>query len=204
MNAWIVLASLVTAVDAGARALGAYASIAAAWPAGWRAAPLPPAGDTTPYRTVDRVAWRQVVAAGVPRAVSIPLVAVVGVAIAWTFCAALSLTDLPDVFRGTRSLGRVLASFALCVLRAGAGWFVVCSAADRDDGHLARGAAAVLCLDGALVALPLPCSDVRADDVRVALGGLTAQLALAAGYAYSALRRRGLTLVDPALRPRAN
>lgn len=208
MSGLVVLA-LVLLFDTLARRFGAYGAAEVDWPAGWRAQQLPPVDPASPYRAVDRVAWRAVTAAGIPRAVSVPLWVVLGLSLAWSLCAALALGDLADVLRGTRSLGRALASLALaslalCVARASVGWVVLGAALAQDRARFARGSALALALDAALYALPLPCSDKRADDVVVAAWGIAGHLALAIGFAASAWQRRGLEFIDPAARPRLN
>lgn len=204
MYGWMTIAAVLLLVDTAARRLGVYGDAQHDWPTGWRAERFAPADPESPYRVVDRVAWRPVIAAGIPRAVSIPLLLVLGLSLAWSLCSVLALGDLADVVRGTRTLGRVLASLGLCIARASTGWVVLGAALTQRRARFAVAIAVALTLDAALYALPLPCSDVRADDVNVARWGLVADVSLALGFALSAWARRGLDFTDPATRPRSN
>lgn len=190
-----VLGALV-ALDAGIRRVDGYASSVFHWPAGWRA--LPPAGGpSSPYRHRAGGAWALVVDAGIPRATSIFLPAVLAIVLLWSLATVLALGDLLDVVRGTRSLGFVLASLSLCVIRALDGGAALLAAYERRSGAFFLASGLALGIDVALVELPLPCSDHRIDDVHMALAGGAAQAALVIGYAVSWWERRGLVGSGP-------
>ena len=187
----LVTGGALAALDAGLRRTDVYASTVFDWPAGWRAVPPEP-GPASPYRQGAGGAWTLGVGAGIPRATSVFLAPVLGVALLWSLASMLALGDLRDVFHGTRSLPFVLASLSLCVLRALSGWATLGAAYGRRTGAFFVASAVVLGIDAALACAPLPCSDHRGDDVRMALAGCTAQMALAVGLAVSLWRRRGL------------
>lgn len=204
MSAGLAIVGAVIAVDTLARRAGVYRDASEDWPAGYRATALPPASPDAPYRALNRVVWLRALDAGVPRTVSIPLLVVFGLAVAWSLCAVLAVGDVADVFRGTRGAPRVFASLALCVMRALAGWAVVAYAAPLGGAGFARSTALALALDGALWAFPLPCSDHRDDDVVIARWGFAAHASLAVGYGWSLWRRRGLDFTAPEKRPPLN
>jgi hypothetical protein len=201
-GAVILVGALTLAVDAGARRLGVYAETVTRWPAGWRAVPLETQGPDGPYRESER--WEQVTPAGIPKATSLFVAPVVVVALMWTLAILLSLGDAREVLRGTRPLGPALASFFLCVTRAGVELAVLGAALGRVTGHFAAWSAVALGLDLLLYTVPIPCSDHRSDDVGMAAFGLVAGSLLAAGFAWSALRRRGLVARDPERLARMN
>jgi len=198
----LLLAALVLAVDAGARRLGAYDRTDASWPAGWRAVPLDAQGPDGPYRANER--WERVVAAGIPRATSLFVTPVLGLTLLWSFATVLALGDALEVMRGARALGPALASFFLCVTRAGIGFAVLGAAVGRATAHFAAWSAVALGLDLLLFTVPIPCSDHRSDDVSMAAFGLAAGLLLAGGFAWSVLRRKGLVARDPERLARMN
>jgi hypothetical protein len=189
-------------VDAGARRVGVYAETPARWPAGWRAVPREAQGPEGPYREAER--WEQVVQAGIPRATSLFVAPVLVVALMWSVATMLALGDGLEVLRGARPLGPALASFFLCVTRAGIGIAVLGAAVGRVTAHFAAWSAVALGLDLLLYTVPIPCSDHRSDDVGMAAFGLVAGLLLAGGFAWSALRRRGLVARDPERLARMN
>lgn len=194
-GAMLLLGALTLAVDAVARRLGVYAETVTRWPAGWRAVPVATQGPEGPYREAQR--WEQVTPAGIPRATSLFVAPVLVVALMWSLATVLALGDSLEVMRGARPLGPALASFFLCVTRAGIGVAVLGAAVGRVTAHFAAWSAVALGLDLLLYTTPIPCSDHRSDDVGMAAFGLTAGLLLAGGFAWSVLRRRGLVARDP-------
>jgi hypothetical protein len=188
----VVLVVLVLAMlDGGVRRAGGYAASVDRWPAGWRALR---AGvrDRSPYRAGAGRVWVLVAPPGIPRATSMFLPAALGITLLWGLATVLALGDLKDVVQGTRSLPFVLASLALCFVRAAAGGAALLGAWERSAGVFFVAAAVALGLDVALACARLPCSDIRADDVHMALAGGGVQAALALGFAMSLWRRRGL------------
>src|SRR5262249_3746262 len=157
----------------------------------WRKVP-PERRKPSPYRERARGEWVLVVGAGLPRAISVFLPPMLAITLLWTLATVLALGDLLDVVRGTRTLAFVLASLSLCLIRALAAGATLLAACEgwRRLFFLASGLA--LGLDTALARFALPCSDIRADDVRIALAGGAAQAALALVFAFSVWRRRGL------------
>lgn len=192
----ILLGALTVAVDAGARRAGLYADTEAYWPAGWRAVQRE-ARPETPYRAAEAVRWERVVVAGIPRATSLFVAPAVLVTLMWSLAAVLALGDTPAVLRGARPLGTALGSLALCVTRAAAGAATVSAAVGRAPLPFTLWAAAAMALDLLLYTVPIPCSDHRSDDVAMAAFGATVGTLLACGFAWSALRRRGLVARDP-------
>ena len=193
----VVLIALVV-LDAALRRVGCYAATSSTWPAGWREVP-PRRSERSPYREGAQSEWVLVVKAGIPRAISVFLPPVLGITLIWALASALALGDLADAARGTRPLALVLASLALCLVRVlGCGTTLL--AALRGSRRLFFLACGLgLGLDAALARFALPCSDIRADDIRVALAGGAAQAALMLAFAFSVWRRRGL--VAPAYPP---
>jgi hypothetical protein len=190
---FLIAASLLALVmlDALLRDWGCYTWPAASWPAAWRKVSQD-RGKPSPYREGIRNEWVEVVKAGIPRAVSVFLPPVLGMTLVWALGSVLALGDLADVVRGRRSLAFVLASLALCVLRAlTAGISLLAAYEGRKRAFFAASALA-LGHDAALALYPIPCSDIRADDVHIALAGLVAQGALTLVFAFSVWRRHGL------------
>ncbi len=192
----LLLGALTVAVDAGARRAGVYAGTEARWPAGWRAVRQETRPEA-PYRAAEAVRWERVVPAGIPRATSLFVAPAVLVALMWSVAAVLALGDAPEVLRGARPWWTALASLVLCVTRAGVGVAAVGAAVGRAPVHFAAWSAAALGLDLLLYTFAIPCSDHRSDDVAMAAFGLAAGTLLAGGFAWSALRRRGLVARDP-------
>jgi hypothetical protein len=186
----LALGALV-ALDAGLRRAGCYEATAPAWPARWREVP-PDRRRPSPYREGPPGGWVLIVPAGIPRAVSVLLAPVLGITLMWAIAMVLGLGDFADVVHGKRPLVLVLASIALAVVRTLSGGATLIAACDGNGRHLFLASALALGLDAALARFALPCSDVRADDVRVALAGGAAQAALALAFAFAAWRRRGL------------
>lgn len=187
---WAVAAGVLLAADALARRVGLYATTSRCWPAAWRprrGAPI----EGTPYRQARGAEWEPRVGAGIPRSVSVFVLPSGLLAAFWSLATALALSDIPAVLSGTRRLSAVLASLALCVASALLGWTSLDATLERHDRLFAPAIALALGLDAALVALPLPCSDVRADDVRMAYAGLITHAPLALAYAWHHWRRRG-------------
>lgn len=192
----LLLGALTVAVDAGARRAGVYAGTEARWPAGWRAVRREPRPEA-PYRAAEAVRWERVVVAGIPRATSLFVAPAVLVALMWSVAVVLALGDVPEVVRGARPWWTTLGSLVLCVARAGVGVATVGAAVGRATVPFAAWSAAAMGLDLLLYTVPIPCSDHRSDDVAMAAFGLIVAVLLAAGFAWSALRRRGLVARDP-------
>jgi hypothetical protein len=186
----VVLVALAV-LDAGARRLGGYASTAVGWPAGWRAVPVG-RRKGLPYREDAGRAWVLVARPGIPRAMSLFLPPAFGVVLLWCLATVLALGDFKDVAQGTRSLPFALASLSLCLIRAAAGGATLLGAWERRGALFFLAGGLALGLDTALACVELPCSDVRTDDVRMALAGGAVQAALILGFAVSLWRRRGL------------
>lgn len=182
------LAVCAAAVDRAMRAGGIYLGLDAAWPA--RVFLRRAGGADAPYRAAAPTA-RVTSPAGVPVAVSVMLAPTALLSLAWTLCAMLAVGDLPAAFAGHRALGFALASLGWCVARAAVGWTSMGAAASNHRGAFAVLGVAALALDVTMATVAVPCSDVRADDVRVAHVGLVVQGLLAAGFAWSQWRRRG-------------
>ncbi len=189
----VVSTVALAAIDALLRHVGVYESVGDAWPAGWRPRRVARVDGDLPYRATGHVEWELAVARGIPRAVSFFLPPAVLLAAGWSLAILLALGDLPGALSGRRALGHALASLALCVARAACGWGTVAAVAERSARWFALACGGALALDALLFALPIPCSDVRGDDVRAALERLLAHAPLACGFAWSLWRRRGLT-----------
>jgi hypothetical protein len=181
----------LVALDSGLRWVGYYTSTGATWPAGWRRVP-PDRRQPSPYREGSRGEWVLVVEAGVPRAVSVFLPLVFGITLLWTLATALALGDLADVVRGTRPLAFVLASLSLCAIRALTGGAALFAASEGWTSLFFLASGLGVGHDAALALFALPCSDIRADDIRMALASGAAQVVLMLGFALSMWRRRHL------------
>jgi hypothetical protein len=130
----------------------------------------------------------------VPRSTSIVALPVLAMGLLWCCCSLLAATDLLELVWGTsRSLSFMLTSLTLCVARAGTAFASAEGALGRRTRLFFVSSALALGHDVALAALPLPCSDSRADDVCFALAGAAVQTALLLGYVASLWMRRGLS-----------
>ena len=187
-----VLGVGLVAIDAAARRGGVYDLTALPWPALYRVHRAGPADADAPYRESRPTSHLLVVPEGIPRAASVMLLPAGLLSLAWTLCVVLALGDVPAALGGTRGLVPTLASLALCVVRAGAGWASLAAALGQRRGAFAAIVLVTLGLDATLALFPIPCSDNRASDVRVALAGLLIDVPLALGFAWSQWERRGL------------
>lgn len=186
---WAVAAGVLLAADALARRLGFYATSSLSWPAAWRQRRGARA-EGTPYRHALGADWEPRVGAGIPRSVSVFVFPSVLLAAFWSLAIALALSDVPAALSGTRRLSTALASLAFCVVSALLGWTSLNATLERRDRAFATTVALALGLEAALAAFPLPCSDVRADDVRMAYAGMITHAPLALAYAWHRWRRR--------------
>lgn len=193
-----VVVGLVVVVDLVARRAGAYDGTEAEWPELRRVRRAPVDADR-PYRAAAPAESRAVIAGGVPAAVSVPTLLAGLLAALWSLAFALGFGDLPSAFAGRRALLSVLASIAWCGLRAAGGWALVGAASFQQRRAFAVAAGVVAAMDAALACLPVPCSDVRADDVSVAKAGLAVTVGLALGFGLAVWRRRA-TLPTASLR----
>jgi hypothetical protein len=187
----IVVAALIAAAEAGMRALDAYASTQETWLPGWRAVRVG-RRERSPYREGTSRTWVLAAKPGIPYATSIFLPPAFGILLLWGLATVLAVGDLVEVVRGARALPFVLASLSLCAIRAITVGAALLAAWDRRPRLFFLAAAIALAHDVALARYPLPCSDIRADDIRMALASGAAQAALTLGFAVSLLRRRGL------------
>ncbi len=187
----VLVVGALVALELGLRRADCYAWTSLTWPAGWRKV-RPARRKPSPYREGARARWLLVVEPGVPPAISIFLPPVLGVTLLWSLATALALGDLPDVARGTRSSTFVIASLSLCLIRAVAAGATLLAACERRSALFFLASVLGLALEVALACFALPCSDIRSDDVHVALAGGAAQAALTLGFAFSVWRRRGL------------
>ncbi|MEZ4394814.1 MAG: hypothetical protein R3A48_27375 [Polyangiales bacterium] len=183
-------AGAALAVDAFARLVGCYETSARWWPATWRRR-RGARGEGTPYRHALGDDWEPRVRAGIPRSVSMFVAPCMLLSAFWSLAIVLALSDVPAALSGTRRLRTVLASLALCVASALVGWITLNATLERRDRAFAVAITLALALNSALAVFPLPCSDVRADDVRFALAGLITHAPLALAYAWHRWRRRG-------------
>lgn len=186
----IVVAGVFAGVDWLARRGNAYAGTEVDWPEAVRVRRGAVDGER-PYRAAAPEDVLPAVPAGVPASVSAPALLVGGLTFLWSIAVVLGVGDLLRALAGRRALAFTLASLAWCAVRAAAGWAAVCAASFRAPRGFAVAAAVVAAMDAALALLPVPCSDVRADDVSMARAGLAVTIALALGFAVALWRRRG-------------
>ncbi len=197
----IVVVLVLFGVDALARRAGMYQLTAATWPALWRGRAQTRDEADGPYRAVDHVVWELVRAAGVPRSVSATLLPVIAMALMWSNASILAMGDLISFTHGGHSRAFALASFALCVTRAALAWSFVGATLERWRRATVLCALAALALDVTLALVALPCSDHRADDVRMSQSGALAQGVALAAFLWATRRRAGVTDVDPQTQP---
>ena len=187
-----VVACLFAGVDWLARRGGVYGGAELDWPSLCRVRRAPVVDAERPYRAASPEGAHGVIGAGVPAVVSIPMLAVMALALLWTFAFVMGFGDLPAAFSGRRGLAFTLTSLGWCGLRAAAGWALAGCALTRQGERFTVAAALALAMDAALAVLPVPCSDIRADDVSVARAGLVVGALLAMGFAWAQWRRRGM------------
>lgn len=186
-----VVAGFFAGVDWLARRGGVYGSTELDWPALVRVRRAPVVDAERPYRAASPEGAQGVVAAGIPAVVSIPMLAVMALATLWTFAFVMGFGDLSAAFAGRRGVGFTLTSLGWCGLRAAAGWALAGCALTRHGRAFPVAAALVFAMDAALAVFPVPCSDIRADDVSVARAGLLVAALLALGFTGAQWRRRG-------------
>jgi hypothetical protein len=200
----LVLVLVALGVDALARRAGMYELTAERWPALWRGRARPRDEADGPYRGVDHVAWELVRAAGVPRGVSATLLPVFAMALLWSIASILAMGDLVAFTHRGHTRAFSLASFALCVTRAALAWASVGATLERWRRATVLWSLAALALDVTLALVALPCSDHRADDVRMAQSGAVAQGVALVAFLWATRRRAGITDVDPQRQPPTN
>jgi hypothetical protein len=191
-----VVAAFFVGVDWLARRGGLYGATEAAWPTLTRLRRAATVEGDRPYRAVSPEGAQGVIAAGVPAVVSAPMLAVMAQSALWTFAFAMGFGDLSAAFAGRRGLAFTLTSLVWCGLRAAAGWMLAGSALTRHGRGFAVAAAVVGAMDAALAVFPVPCSDIRADDVSVARAGLLVAAVLTLGFALAQWHRRGTLPLD--------
>ncbi|MFO0648877.1 MAG: hypothetical protein U0326_21730 [Polyangiales bacterium] len=201
---WLLLVALVLGCDALARWADVYAATLEGWRARWRLRSVQRSDAEAPYRSAVHGDWEEVSPAGIPRLVSCALLPVVGLTLAWTIAVFLSFGDLLGVIAGHRTLARTLAVIVFCVIRGGLGWAVLGAGYARNVQPMVLCSMAALTLDGALSQFEIPCSDVRAEDVRMGYWGAAIDALALLAFALKTLRPRGTTEVDPTSLPRMN
>lgn len=190
-----VAVGLVVLADRIARRSGTYEGTEREWPAAVRVTQGEVAVER-PYRAAAPAVARVVVPAGVPAVVSAPTLLAGIFSTLWTVALLLGLGDLWRALSGRRALAFALASLVWCGLRTAAGWATVCAASFAQPRRFVWAALAAGAMDAALAAFPLPCSDVRADDVSIARAGLVVTAVLAAGFGAARWSRRGTVPED--------
>jgi hypothetical protein len=188
----------LVALDAGLRRGGLYDSTIFDWPRGYRDA-SPARFEPSPYREGQGQPWAVVLDPGIPRATSILLPPVVGITLLWALASFLAFGDLLQVARGSRPAGFAFASLGLCLVHLMTSGAALLAAWGKRPGAFYLASALALVLDGTLAALPIPCSDIRADDVHMGLAGLAAHGLLTLGFTLSIWWRRGLLEVPETL-----
>ncbi len=157
-----------------------------------------------PYRSAVHGDWEEAVSAGIPRAVSSALLPVVALTLLWTIAVFLSFGDLLGVIAGRRAFARTLAVIVFCAVRGGLGWAVLGAGYARNVRTMVLCSLAAFTLDATLSQVAIPCSDVRADDVRMGYWGASIHALALLSFAWKALLPRGTTDVDPSSLPRMN
>lgn len=207
-TAWIIFAIVIAVVifggDALARAIDLYATIEPDWPGRWRLRARHRDSERAPYRRGEQSDWEQVRRAGIPRSVSCAMLPVVGVALMWSLACVLAFGDVADVFAGRRTLARTAAVLALVWGRAALAWMTLAYGYVRSSTKMMGASLAAIALDVALWRLPLPCSDIRADDERVGLAGAIIGAVALVAFAWSARPIANTTETDPSRLPRMN
>lgn len=183
------LCVVASACDRFARRNGLYLDTVVDWPESVIVRRRGVRADA-PYRASQAVD-RAVLPGGIPAAASVMLLPVALLSLAWSLCIVFALGDLPAAFAGHRALGRALASLGWCALRAAVGWSALSAVVTNRPRVFGVLGVLALALDVALATTDVPCSDIRADDIRVAKVGLVVHGLLTAGYAWSQWRRRG-------------
>lgn len=201
---WLILVAVVVGCDAIARWSDVYASTADGWRARWRLRRVQTTDADAPYRRAEYGDWEKVVDAGVPRLASCALLTVLALTILWMIAVFLSFGDLMGVVRGHRALGRTLAVIVLCVLRGGLGWAVLGAGYHRNVRTMVWASLGAIALDATLSQVALPCSDIRADDVRMGYWGASIHTLALLAFSWSARARGGTTDVDPSTLSRLN
>lgn len=201
---WLLLVALIVGCDALARWADAYSATVYAWRARWRLRRVQQSDADAPYRSATHGDWEEVSPSGIPRVVSCALLPVVGLTLAWTIAVFLSFGDLLGVIAGHRTFARTLAVIVFCVVRGGLGWAMLGAGYARNVRPMVLCGLAALTLDAALSQFAIPCSDVRADDVRMGHWGAAIDALALIAFASKALRPRGTTEDDPSSRPRMN
>jgi hypothetical protein len=201
---WLIPVAIVVGCDAIARWSDAYASTADGWRARWRLRRVQTTDADAPYRRAQYGEWEKVIEAGIPRLASCALLTVVALTLLWTIAVFLSFGDLLGVMRGHRTLGRTLAVIVLCVVRGGLGWAVLGAGFHRNVRAMVSTSLGAIGLDAALSQVPIPCSDIRADDVRMGYWGAAIHTLALVAFAWSARPRGGTTDVDPSTRSPLN
>lgn len=191
----LVVAGVCVGLDWLARRGGAYDGTEAEWPAAVRVR-RGAVDAERPYRAAAPEDARPAVPGGVPASVSAPALLFGFLCFLWSIAVLLGFGDLFRALAGRRALAFTLASLGWCAARAAAGWAAVCCASFRQGRGFAAAAAVVAAMDVALATLPVPCSDVRADDVSIAKAGLAVTAALALGFGLALWRRRGTVPAD--------
>jgi len=191
-----VVVGFFAGIDWLARRGGVYGATEPDWLPSGRVRRAPGVDGDRPYRAASPVDAEVVVPGGVPASVSIPALMAGALAALWTVALLLGFGDLPGALVGRRALGVTLASLGWCGLRMAVAWRLVCLLVPAQGRAFFRVTAVALMMDAALAWLPIPCSDVRADDVSVARAGLAVTVALALGFAGALWRRRGTRPLD--------
>ena len=89
-------------------------------------------------------------------------------------------------------------------MRASLAWSSIGATFERWRRATVLCSLAALALDVTLALVALPCSDHRADDVRMAQNGAFAQGVALAAFVWATRRRAGVTDVDPHAQPPTN
>jgi lysylphosphatidylglycerol synthetase-like protein (DUF2156 family) len=187
---FMFLVAVIVGADLLARRIGIYQHADLSWPEAYRVRSAVPVNSDRPYRSANILETREVIGAGLPVTVSMPGVAAIALAILWTFTVLLGLGDVLVAVSGRRALFSTLVSLLWCCARTGMGWTLLGAAFERQQRTFVISAALSLAMDTALMYVPIPCSDVRSDDISVARAGLYIVAALALGFGAALWRRR--------------